>query len=137
MPLLRNIGMLATCRAPGGQGEIHPIRDAALAWEHGRITWVGSEVDVPPILAAGETWDAAGRLVIPGLIDCHTHLVFGGNRAAEFEMRLNGASYAEVAHVMGLPVGTVMSRVYRASAALRRFLDGEASAAAPTLRRVI
>jgi RNA polymerase sigma-70 factor (ECF subfamily) len=46
-------------------------------------------------------------------------------------------SYAEVAHVMGLPVGTVMSRVYRARAALRRFLDGEASAAAPTLRRVI
>lgn len=107
MPLLRNIGLLATCRAPGGQGEIHPIRDAALGWEAGRITWVGAEADVPPTLAATETWDAGGCLVIPGLIDCHTHLAFGGWRAGEFEQRLLGATYQDIARRGGGIASTV------------------------------
>ena len=56
---------------------------------------------------ADEKLDCEGRLITPGLVDCHTHIVFGGNRANEFEMRLNGASYEEVARAGGGIVSTV------------------------------
>jgi imidazolonepropionase len=68
---------------------------------------VGPVADVPEEFAAMERRDLGGRLVTPGLIDCHTHVVHGGNRAAEFEMRLNGASYEEVARAGGGIVSTV------------------------------
>ncbi len=97
MPLLTNIGTLATCRLEGGQGEIHLIPRAALAWEGDRIRWVGPEQELPPALAGLPREDAGGRLVIPGLVDCHTHLAFGGWRADEFEQRILGASYLEIA----------------------------------------
>jgi imidazolonepropionase len=69
-----------------------------------RIVWTGEGADAP---AAQSTIDCEGRLVTPGLIDCHTHVVFGGNRAREFEMRLEGASYEEVARAGGGIVSTV------------------------------
>ena len=69
-----------------------------------RIAWVGEGADAP---AARSVIDCEGRLVTPGLIDCHTHVVFGGNRAREFEMRLEGASYEEVARAGGGIVSTV------------------------------
>lgn len=97
MPLLTNIGTLATCRLEGPQGEIHLIPRAALAWEGDRIRWVGPEQELPPALAGLPREDAGGRLVIPGLVDCHTHLAFGGWRADEFEQRILGASYLEIA----------------------------------------
>ncbi|MEO3414588.1 imidazolonepropionase [Roseovarius sp. CAU 1744] len=82
------------------------IEKAAIKVEQGLISWVGPEADLPPDLEVpGE--DLAGRLVTPALIDCHTHIVFGGNRATEFEMRLNGASYEEVARAGGGIVSTV------------------------------
>ena len=82
------------------------IQNAAIQVEQGLISWVGPEAELPRELDQdGE--DLGGRLVTPGLIDCHTHIVFGGNRAAEFEMRLNGASYEEVARAGGGIVSTV------------------------------
>ncbi|GGF75498.1 imidazolonepropionase [Mameliella alba] len=83
------------------------IQDAAIALAGGRIRWVGPRGDLPSELAGAKAVDMGGRLVTPGLIDCHTHLVHGGNRAAEFEMRLNGASYEEVARAGGGIVSTV------------------------------
>ncbi|MBV6637411.1 MAG: imidazolonepropionase [Mameliella sp.] len=83
------------------------IQDAAIALEGGRIRWVGPRGDLPSELAGAKAVNMGGRLVTPGLIDCHTHLVHGGNRAAEFEMRLNGASYEEVARAGGGIVSTV------------------------------
>ena len=107
MPVVRHIGLLATCRSEGGQGEIHAISDAALAFRDGTVTWVGAERDLPASAGDGETWDAGGALMIPGLIDCHTHLAFGGWRADEFVRRLRGESYAEIAAAGGGIAATV------------------------------
>ncbi len=101
MPVLRNIGILATCRAAGPQGDVHPIPRAALAWEGDTIRWVGPEAELPAQYAALPVEDAGGRLVVPGLVDCHTHLAFGGWRAGEFEQRIRGATYLEIAEQGG------------------------------------
>jgi imidazolonepropionase len=86
------------------QGEYGMIPDAALLIEDDRIAWIGPRSDAP---RATETHDCKGRLLTPGLIDAHTHIVFGGNRAAEFEQRLNGASYADIARAGGGILSTV------------------------------
>ncbi|NOD94636.1 imidazolonepropionase [Ruegeria sp. HKCCD4884] len=83
------------------------IEDAAIAVEDGRIAWVGPRVELPSKFAALPRTDLEGRLVTPALIDCHTHVVHGGHRAVEFEMRLNGASYEEVARAGGGIISTV------------------------------
>jgi imidazolonepropionase len=101
MPLLTNIASLATCRSGGGQGDIHAIPRAALAWEDGRVVWVGPEADLPARFRFAESLDAGGRLVVPGLVDCHTHLAFGGWRADEFERRLKGETYLAIAAAGG------------------------------------
>jgi imidazolonepropionase len=82
-------------------------RGAVLSDAAGRIVFAGPEADLPLALPGVETVDCGGRWLTPGLIDCHTHLVFGGDRANEFEMRLNGASYEEVARAGGGIVSTV------------------------------
>jgi imidazolonepropionase len=106
--LLHNIAQLATCRASGGQGDIHAIHHAAMVWDpDGVIRWVGPERDLPEEYRRAERVDAGGRLVVPGLIDCHTHLAFGGWRADEFEQRLRGASYLELARAGGGIMSTV------------------------------
>jgi imidazolonepropionase len=107
MPVLRNIGLLATCRADGPQSQLHAIADAALAWWGDTITWVGPARELPASADDGDTRDAAGGLVIPGLIDCHTHLAFGGWRADEFARRLAGESYADIARTGGGIAATV------------------------------
>ena len=83
-----------------GYGE---IRNGALASRGGRIVWVGPEEELPspPVECAREVMDLEGRWVTPGLIDCHTHLVFGGDRSGEFEARLKGATYEEIARAGG------------------------------------
>lgn len=83
------------------------IRDAAIAIQDGKIAWVGPQTDVPADYAGLDQRSLGGRVVTPGLIDCHTHIVHGGDRAVEFEMRLNGASYEEVARAGGGIVSTV------------------------------
>jgi imidazolonepropionase len=71
------------------------------------IAWVGNANDMPALYRDDVAHDVGGRLVTPALIDCHTHVVFGGNRAREFELRLNGASYEDVARTGGGIVSTV------------------------------
>lgn len=83
------------------------IEDAAIACEDGRIAWAGPRAEMPKAYAAFTPSDLGGRLVTPALVDCHTHLVHGGNRAGEFELRLKGASYEEVARAGGGIVSTV------------------------------
>jgi len=83
------------------------LEDAAIVMIGDRITWVGPEADLPPAHAGLPRHNHAGRVITPALIDCHTHIVHGGNRAREFEMRLNGASYEEIARAGGGIVSTV------------------------------
>ena len=83
------------------------IADAAIVIEDSLIAWVGSGVDIPDRYQKLSKHDYEGRLVTPALIDCHTHIVHGGNRANEFEMRLNGASYEEVARAGGGIISSV------------------------------
>jgi len=91
------------------------IENGALAVNNGEIAWVGhvSELPGPPKELASEVRDERGRCLTPGLIDCHTHLVYAGNRAREFEMRLEGASYEEIA----LEGGGILSTVRATRAA--------------------
>ena len=89
-----------------GPGRYGLVERGAIRIEAGRIEWAGPASELP----AGsdpEVHDLGGRLVTPGLIDCHTHIVFAGDRAGEFEMRLEGASYAEVARAGGGILSTV------------------------------
>lgn len=91
----------------GGQnyGEIH---DAALAITNEKIAWLGKQTDLPKYNKDEvDVIDGQGKWLTPGLIDCHTHLVYGGNRANEFEMRLQGKSYQEIAEAGGGIVSTV------------------------------
>ncbi len=85
------------------------IEDAALVVSGGLLQWVGPRSDLPAevLASATQTHDAQGALITPGLIDCHTHLVYGGNRAGEFEQRLNGASYEDIAKAGGGIASTV------------------------------
>ena len=83
------------------------IEDGAILIRAGRIAYAGSSATIPQTGSATQIADLGGRLVTPALIDCHTHVVYGGNRAREFEMRLNGASYLEIAKAGGGIVSTV------------------------------
>ena len=100
---------LATMRAGGAP--YGAIRDGAIGLKAGRIEWVGlrDDLSATPESLATEVLDAERAWITPGLVDCHTHLVYGGNRAAEFEMRLNGASYEEIARAGGGIVSTVLT----------------------------
>lgn len=85
------------------------IEQAAIAIHHGRIAWLGRMNDLPgaPGQLADEAQSLDGALVTPGLVDCHTHLVFGGDRADEFDLRLNGVSYEDIARAGGGIMSTV------------------------------
>ncbi|MEP3048129.1 MAG: imidazolonepropionase [Roseibium sp.] len=96
---------LATFAANGAAYGL--IEDGALLVDGEKIAWCGASSDLPAEYGSVEKSDLEGRLVTPGLIDCHTHVVFGGNRAREFEMRLQGASYEEVALAGGGIISTV------------------------------
>ena len=106
------------------------VPTGAVVIDNGRIQWVGAASDLPAEYATWPTHDLGGRLVTPGLIDCHTHVVYGGDRAMEFEMRLNGASYEEVARAGGGIVSTV-------AATRSATLDELVAAALPRLDALI
>ena len=99
-------GLLLDCRLATMAGNAAPcglIERGALAWKDGLLTHVGARGDLPdaPERLAAVVESCDGALVTPGLIDCHTHLVFGGDRADEFDRRLNGASYEDIARTGG------------------------------------
>jgi imidazolonepropionase len=83
------------------------IADAAAAMDGGLIAWIGPTDALPSVYRRYDAHDCRGALLTPGLIDCHSHVVFGGDRATEFEMRLNGASYEQVARAGGGILSTV------------------------------
>jgi imidazolonepropionase len=101
--------------------------DRAVAVEGDRIAWVGPADAVPAGAGAADVWDVDGRVVTPGLIDCHTHLVFGGERAGEWEQRLAGAGYEAIARSGGGIRATVRATRAASDADL---LDGAAERAA-------
>jgi imidazolonepropionase len=111
---------LATLEAGGEPYGLIP--EGAVALEGGIVAWRGARTELPDDFSQLERRDLGGRLVTPALIDCHTHLVFGGDRAREFEMRLEGASYEEIALAGGGIVSTV--------AATRKLSEDELVAAA-------
>ena len=103
------------------------VEKGAVVVENGRIAYVGPESELPvPAIESADILDLEGRWVTPGLVDCHTHIIYGGNRAREFEMRLQGATYEEVARAGGGIVSSV-----KATNALS--IDGLVAAALPRL----
>ena len=102
--LVTNCSQLVTLSGPARPRvgaelrELHIVNDGAMLVQNGRIAAVGSRHEIEPLVAAGtETVDAGGRVVMPGFVDAHTHLVFAGNRADEFEMRCAGMTYQQIA----------------------------------------
>ncbi|HEY7977907.1 MAG TPA: imidazolonepropionase [Rhizomicrobium sp.] len=93
---------LATLTGPG----LGVVEGGVVAAQGGRIVYAGAQADAPSLNGAKQI-DCGGRWITPGLIDCHTHLVYAGDRAREFEMRLAGASYEEIAKAGGGIVSTV------------------------------
>ncbi len=93
--LIRNIGSLVT-NAPDAPGELGVVEGAAVSVRDGQVVWAGPEEEIPVALRRSVELDVEGRAVIPGFVDSHTHLVFGGDRAEEFSARLGGASYEEI-----------------------------------------
>jgi imidazolonepropionase len=135
LKLWRN-ARLATCDAALGV-----IERGALATRGARIEWVGEESALPPALAAApaghpppEVHDLGGGWVTPGLIDCHTHLVFAGNRAAEYAERLRGRSYQEIARAGGGILSTM--RAVRAASEQQLFDESAPRLAALTAEGV-
>ncbi len=83
------------------------IKNGAIVIEDGLIGWVGKQTELPKKFSSLPEHNLDGKLITPALIDCHTHLVYGGSRAGEFEMRLNGASYEEISRKGGGILSTV------------------------------
>lgn len=100
--LISNIGQLVTCagsRAPkrgAALDRVEVLADAAVAVTGGAIVAIGRTDDLRQTHNAAQTLDAEGRAVVPGFVDCHTHVVYAGDRVREFEMRIAGASYMEI-----------------------------------------
>lgn len=111
---------LATLRAD--RSDLGEIEHGLIAARGGHIAYAGPAAGFPADADAIERIDCEGRWITPGLVDCHTHLVYGGNRAHEFELRLKGASYEEIARAGGGIVSTV--------AATRKASEGELVASA-------
>ncbi|WP_017931451.1 imidazolonepropionase [Robiginitomaculum antarcticum] len=107
---MENRRLYVQCRAAtmqSGAKAYGLIEDCAIAVSEGRVVWTGAQESLPAEYAQFTQEDLGGRLVTPALIDCHTHLIFSGNRAREFEMRLGGASYEEIARAGGGIISTV------------------------------
>ncbi|HEY5719428.1 MAG TPA: imidazolonepropionase, partial [Gammaproteobacteria bacterium] len=96
---------VATCAGPGAVHGL--IERGAVGIAGARIAWAGPDIELPPLPAGVAVEDAAGALLTPGLIDCHTHLVWAGSRHLEFGQRLAGASYADIARAGGGILSTV------------------------------
>ncbi|MDB4965298.1 MAG: hutI [Myxococcales bacterium] len=114
--LIENIGELLTCTGDGrvhdgggagSGGGIGLVRNAAVAIRNGRVVYAGPTAELPPGFGSDERIDAHGQLVTPGLVDPHTHLVFAGSRAGEFDLRNQRKSYLEIQQAGGGILATV------------------------------
>ncbi len=111
--IIYNAGQLITCASQAGpkkgveMGELGIIENGAVAIKDGLIAAAGPSQDVMRDHEAGNMIDAKGRVVIPGFVECHTHLVYGGHRLNEFELRIRGASYLEIMEAGGGIVSTM------------------------------
>jgi imidazolonepropionase len=105
--VVRRIGLLVTNRPDVGAGLLGVVEDAAVVIRDGRVVFAGPAADAPA--TGAEVLDAGGGCVLPGFVDAHTHLVFAGDRAGEFEARLRGASYEEMLAAGGGILSTVRS----------------------------
>ncbi|MCS7154422.1 MAG: imidazolonepropionase [Bacteroidota bacterium] len=124
--VLRCLGEAWTMQGSGPE-EVAPIQNPAVAVQEGRILWIGPERELPEALGAWPAFSGAGGALVPGLIDSHTHLCFGGDRLDEFRLRLQGLSYQQIAAQGGGIRRTVaQTRVATEEELLlrtRRFLD--------------
>ena len=102
--LWRNVHLATMTDGSTSYGE---ILNGALAVKNGQIVWLGAEKDIPAGAQATETHDGHGAWLSPGLIDCHSHIVYAGNRSNEFEARLNGVAYEAIARAGGGILSTV------------------------------
>lgn len=106
--LLRGVGTLVTCDPDLGDGPLGLVHDAAVLCERDRIVYAGPQADLPALDDREPlTLELDGHLVMPGLVDCHTHLVFAGDRLDDFEARLGGDSYSAIAARGGGILSTV------------------------------
>jgi len=104
--------LFTNCRlATMADGSLCPMEKATVAIFNGKIAWVGRQKDLPKKLAGKQTQtiDCHNKWILPGFVDCHTHLVWGGSRSNEFEMRLKGATYEEISKQGGGIFSTVMA----------------------------
>jgi imidazolonepropionase len=97
-----------------------PIRDAAVAFSGSRVAWIGPSKEAPD---GAESLDCRGLVAVPGLVDCHTHALFAGSRAADFERRLAGATYTEILEAGGGILSTVDAVRRSSESTLRSLLD--------------
>jgi imidazolonepropionase len=137
MGVLRRIGTLATCPALGGSADLGSIKNAALVWESGTVVWLGPDQDLPERFRGEASTDCSGKLVVPGLIDAHTHLLFAGWRAEEYEAKLRGASYLDILKAGGGILSTVRMTRAESDQALteraRKVLDQQAALGITTI----
>lgn len=111
--IIKNIGAMATCASPSGvkrgaaMGDVGLVEHAALAVKNGRFVGVGTGAEIESQFTADEVLDGNGRFLTPSFVDCHTHIVFGGNRVHEFKMRIEGKSYMEIMAAGGGIVSTM------------------------------
>lgn len=112
--IIRNATTIWTCRGPApkrgpGQSDAFPVQGASIVAEHGTISFIGPAPDAEERLPSGpvEVFDASGCAVVPGFVDPHTHVVFGGDRRTELRRRLAGETYAQIAADGGGIVSTV------------------------------
>ena len=118
-------------------GECSPLADGSIVVRDGIIGWAGPAAEMPAVEESDPdiTWiDARGKVVLPGFIDSHTHLLFAGSRVDEFEQRLCGLSYAEITARGGGILSTV-ERVRQASKEELKASGSAASAASASIRR--
>ncbi|OAI48090.1 imidazolonepropionase [Planctomycetaceae bacterium SCGC AG-212-F19] len=118
---IRNAAQVVCVAAPGecrkvgaGARDLRIIQDGAVLIRGERIAWVGPTAALPPVSPAVRVLDVSGKVVLPGLVDSHTHLIFAGARADEFEHRLQGKSYQEIAAAGG-GINATVKRVRQAS----------------------
>jgi imidazolonepropionase len=134
--VLRHAAQLVGVTPPGQtrkRGDLRDpgiVADGAVVVAGERIAWVGPDAELPPVPAGAEVHDLAGKVVLPGLVDSHTHLLFAGERLDEFEQRLGGLTYQEIS-ARGGGIGSTVRQVRRASRAELKAL------ARPRLQRLL